>query len=94
MSLAPNAVGPNLGAELILDAGAQAGCRVACVPGCSRPGPLATAGVLANGASVVLTVALARVLSPHSYGVLNQLTGLYLILSMPGRRSSSPWCAG
>ena len=40
--------------------------------------------MLANGASVVLTVALARLLSPHSYGVLNQLTGLYLILSMPG----------
>ena len=40
--------------------------------------------MLANGASVVLTVALARLLTPHSYGVLNQLTGLYLILSMPG----------
>ncbi|HXY26857.1 MAG TPA: hypothetical protein VEH82_01080, partial [Acidimicrobiales bacterium] len=26
----------------------------------------------------------ARLLAPHSYGVLNQLTGLYLILSMPG----------
>ena len=49
-----------------------------------QAGPLAAAGVLANGASVVLTVALARLLSPHSYGVLNQLTGLYLILSMPG----------
>ena len=39
---------------------------------------------MANGAGVVLTVALARLLTPHSYGVLNQLTGLYLILSMPG----------
>jgi O-antigen/teichoic acid export membrane protein len=39
---------------------------------------------VANGASVILTIALARLLSPHSYGVLNQLTGLYLILSMPG----------
>ena len=54
------------------------------MPACCRPGPLAAAGVLANGAGVVLTVALARLLSPHSYGVLNQLTGLYLILSMPG----------
>ena len=52
--------------------------------GLLQAGPLAVAGVLANGASVVLTVALARLLSPHSYGVLNQLTGLYLILSMPG----------
>jgi O-antigen/teichoic acid export membrane protein len=52
--------------------------------GILQAGPLAIAGVVANGASVVLTVALARLLSPHSYGVLNQLTGLYLILSMPG----------
>ncbi len=52
--------------------------------GLLQAGPLAAAGVLANGASVVLTVALARLLTPHSYGVLNQLTGLYLILSMPG----------
>src|SRR5215469_10044380 len=52
--------------------------------GLLRGGPLAIAGVVANGASVVLTIALARLLSPHSYGVLNQLTGLYLILSMPG----------
>src|SRR6202043_1727730 len=47
-------------------------------------GPLAAAGVLANGAALVLPVVLARLLTPHSYGVLNQLTGLYLILSMPG----------
>ena len=46
--------------------------------------PLAAAGVLANGANVVVTVAIARILSPHSYGALNQLTGLFLILSMPG----------
>ena len=45
---------------------------------------LAAAGVLTNVASVLLTIALARLLAPHSYGVLNQLTGLYLILSMPG----------
>jgi O-antigen/teichoic acid export membrane protein len=52
--------------------------------GLLQAGPLAAAGVLANGANVVLTVLLARVLSPHSYGVLNQLTGLFLIMSMPG----------
>jgi O-antigen/teichoic acid export membrane protein len=83
MALAPNAVGPNLGAELILDTDAQPGVQ-SLRAGLLQAGPLAAAGVLANGASVVLTVALARVLSPHSYGVLNQLTGLYLILSMPG----------
>ncbi len=83
MSLAPNAVGPNLGAELLLDAEARPGVE-SMRAGLLQAGPLAAAGVLANGASVVLTVALARLLTPHSYGVLNQLTGLYLILSMPG----------
>ena len=83
MSLAPNAVGPNLGAELLFDTEAQPGRRVDA----GRPapgGPARHRRVVANGASVILTVALARLLSPHSYGVLNQLTGLYLILSMPG----------
>ena len=83
MALAPNAVGPNLGAELLLDSEARPGVE-SMRAGLLQAGPLAAAGVLANGASVVLTVALARLLSPHSYGVLNQLTGLYLILSMPG----------
>ena len=83
MALAPNAVGPNLGAELLLDTEARPGVE-SMRAGLLQAGPLAAAGVLANGASVVLTVALARLLSPHSYGVLNQLTGLYLILSMPG----------
>ena len=83
MAFAPNAVGPNLGAELLLDADARPGVD-SLRAGLVQVGPLAAAGVLANGASVVLTVALARLLSPHSYGVLNQLTGLYLILSMPG----------
>ncbi len=83
MSLAPNAVGPNLGAELLLDADARPGVE-SMRAGLLQAGPLAIAGVVANGASVILTVALARLLSPHSYGVLNQLTGLYLILSMPG----------
>ena len=52
--------------------------------GLLQAGPLAAAGVLANGANVVVTVALARLAHPHGYGVLNQLTGLFLILSMPG----------
>ena len=83
MSLAPNAVGPSLGAELLLDEEARPGVE-SMRAGLLQAGPLAVAGVVANGASVVLTVALARLLSPHSYGVLNQLTGLFLILSMPG----------
>ncbi len=83
MALAPNAVGPNLGAELLLDAEARPGVE-SMRAGLLQAGPLAAAGVLANGASVVLTVALARLMAPHGYGVLNQLTGLYLILSMPG----------
>ena len=83
MALAPNAVGPNLGAELFRDAAARPGVE-SMRTGLLQAGPLAVAGVLANGASVVLTVALARLLAPHGYGVLNQLTGLYLILSMPG----------
>ncbi len=83
MAFAPNAVGPNLGAELLLDAQAKPGVE-SMRAGLLQAGPLAAAGVLTNGASVVLTVALARLLAPHGYGVLNQLTGLYLILSMPG----------
>ena len=83
MALAPNAVGPTLGAELLVDPAAPPGVE-SVRAGLLQAGPLAVAGVVANGASVVLTVALARLLSPHSYGVLNQLTGLYLILSMPG----------
>ncbi len=83
MALAPNAVGPTLGAELLVDPAAPPGVE-SVRAGLLQAGPLAVAGVVANGASVILTVALARLLSPHSYGVLNQLTGLYLILSMPG----------
>jgi O-antigen/teichoic acid export membrane protein len=83
MALAPNAVGATLGAELLLDPNARPGVE-SMRAGLLQAGPLAAAGVLANGAGVILTVALARLLTPHSYGVLNQLTGLYLILSMPG----------
>ncbi|HEX4162803.1 MAG TPA: hypothetical protein VHZ05_09905, partial [Acidimicrobiales bacterium] len=55
MSLAPNAVGPNLGAELILDLEAQPGVE-SMRAGLLQAGPLAIAGVIANGASVVLTI--------------------------------------
>jgi hypothetical protein len=83
VSLAPSAVGPSLGGELMLDAEGRPGVE-SMRAGLVQAGPLAAAGVLANGANVVLTVALARLLTPHGYGSLNQLTGLFLILSMPG----------
>jgi O-antigen/teichoic acid export membrane protein len=83
MSLAPLAVGPAFGAEIILDEEARPGVE-SMRAGLRQAGPLAAAGVLANGANVVLTVVLARLLTTHGYGVLNQLTGLFLILSMPG----------
>lgn len=83
MSLAPSAVGVALGGEIVLDAEGTTGVE-SMRAGLLQAGPLAAAGVLANGANVVVTVALARLLSPHSYGALNQLTGLFLILSMPG----------
>jgi O-antigen/teichoic acid export membrane protein len=83
MSLAPSAGAPVLGGELLLDPEGHSGLQ-SIRAGLMQAGPLAAAGVLANGANVVVTVALARLLSPHGYGVLNQLTGLFLILSMPG----------
>ena len=49
-----------------------------------QAGPLAVAGVLTNGAMVVVTVLLARLLTTRGYGALNQLNGLFLVVSMPG----------
>jgi O-antigen/teichoic acid export membrane protein len=83
MALAPNAMGATLGADLLVDPGAAPGVE-SMRAGLLQAGPLAVAGVLANAAGVILTIALARLLTPHNYGILNQLTGLYLILSMPG----------
>jgi O-antigen/teichoic acid export membrane protein len=83
VSLAPSAGGLALGGELPLDQTGQTGVE-SMRAGLLQAGPLAAAGLVANGANVIVTVALARLLDPHSYGVLNQLTGLFLILSMPG----------
>jgi len=83
MSLAPSAGGVALGGELLLDAEGHTGVA-SMRAGLRQAGPLAAAGLVANGANIIVTVAVARILSPHSYGVLNQLTGLFLILSMPG----------
>jgi O-antigen/teichoic acid export membrane protein len=85
MSLAPMAGAPALGGELIFDSEAPGPAGAESMrAGLLQAGPLAAAGVLANGANVIVTVLLARLLTSHSYGVLNQLTGLFLILSMPG----------
>jgi O-antigen/teichoic acid export membrane protein len=84
MSLAPSAAGGvALGGELLLDPEGHTGVE-SMRAGLRQAGPLAAAGVLANGANVIVTVVVARLFSTHSYGVLNQLTGLFLILSMPG----------
>jgi len=47
-------------------------------------GPLALAGAVANGGSVVVTVALARLLVARDYGALNQLIGVFFVVSTPG----------
>jgi len=47
-------------------------------------GPLAIAGVIANGSNVIVTVLLAHLLVTSDYGYLNQLIGLFLIVSTPG----------
>lgn len=95
VSLAPSSVVPVLGGELVLPApavpspgGAPAEGRDVAADsvraGLRQAGPLAVAGVVANGANVVVTILLARLLTTRGYGVLNQLTGMFLIVSTPG----------
>jgi len=92
VSLAPGSTMPALGGELLLAPGDPA---LAAHPegdvaldsvrtGMLQAGTVAVAGLVANGAAVVVTVALARLLSNRAYGSLNQLTGLFLVISMPG----------
>jgi O-antigen/teichoic acid export membrane protein len=76
-----------LGVEAPASAGAAAdaspshGHTRAAVRGAS---PLAFAGVLANGANVLVTLVIARELSTRNYGAYNQLFALFFVLSMPG----------
>lgn len=90
LSLAPSSVVPAIGGELVLPGdvgGPETGGDVAADSvrtGLLQAGPLAVAGVVANGANVVATILLARLLTNRGYGSLNQLTGLFLIVSMPG----------
>jgi len=52
--------------------------------GLGDAGPLAFAGIVANGGSVLVTLVLARLLVAHDYGVLNQLVGVFFVVSTPG----------
>ncbi|HLG66992.1 MAG TPA: hypothetical protein VKV36_03875 [Acidimicrobiales bacterium] len=52
--------------------------------GLLQAGPLALAGLLANGAGAVITILLARLLPTRGYGSLAQLNGLFLVVSLPG----------
>ena len=47
-------------------------------------GPLALAGVVANGASLLVTLVLARLLDARGYGALNQLIGVFFVVATPG----------
>jgi O-antigen/teichoic acid export membrane protein len=47
-------------------------------------GPLAVAGIVANGGSLLVTLVLARVLVARDYGALNQLIGVFFVVSTPG----------
>jgi O-antigen/teichoic acid export membrane protein len=46
--------------------------------------PLALAGILSNGANVLVTLVIARELSTRGYGTWNQLVALFFVVSMPG----------
>ena len=52
--------------------------------GLGEAGPLALAGIVANGGSMLVTLVLARVLATHGYGALNQLVGVFFVVSTPG----------
>jgi len=52
--------------------------------GLLQAGPVAVAGLLVNGISVLVVIAVARLVTSRSYGEIAQLLGLFFILSMPG----------
>lgn len=88
--LTPTSLSPVLGGELLItpqdlvDRAEDDLDSSSIRSGLRSAGPLAIAGVVTNGANVIVTVLLARLLATQSYGALNQLTGLFLIVSMPG----------
>src|SRR3954452_6377213 len=46
--------------------------------------PLALAGFVANAANVLVTLAVARILSTDDYGTQAQLVAIFFVVSMPG----------
>ena len=52
--------------------------------GFTQAGPVAVAGLIVNGASAVIVVIVAHLVTPRAYGAIAQLLGLFFILSMPG----------
>lgn len=64
--------------------GAPVDRRPSLKAGLFQAGPLAAAGIAANAGSMVVTVVLARLLAARGYGALNQLTGLFFVVSTPG----------
>jgi len=89
LSMAPSAGAPNLGGELLIDREGSAPSAPSVTPetvrsGILQAGPLAMAGLAANAANAVVTVLVARLLDNRAYGSLAQLTGLFLVVSMPG----------
>ena len=86
VAMSPGGPVPSLGGELLLpDGGGDEVVGADTVrSGILQAGPLAVAGVLVNGVNVLVTILVARALTTRGYGLLNQLTGIFLIISMPG----------
>lgn len=86
VAMSPGGPVPALGGELLLpDGGGDESVGADSVrSGIMQAGPLAIAGVLVNGVNVLVTILVARALTTRGYGLLNQLTGIFLIISMPG----------
>jgi O-antigen/teichoic acid export membrane protein len=86
LSLAPVGPVPSLGGDLLVppDGTPGPGSSESVGRGLLQAGPLALAGLVVNGANVIVTVLLARILTTRGYGHLAQLTGLFLIVSLPG----------
>lgn len=49
-----------------------------------RAGPLALAGLVAQGTGLLVTVLVAHLLTEREYGAVGQLVGLFLVLAIPG----------
>ena len=52
--------------------------------GITQAGPVAIAGLIVNGASALVVVVVAHLVTSGAYGAIAQLLGLFFILSMPG----------